>query len=231
MSAKVATLAKGVLQAMTLTKLKVATALLIAVGLAFAAAGLIAHQAVAAKPTEAKADDEPKPAARNAAQPKPEAAKTVRTDLFGDPLPPGALARMGTIRFRQGGEIGQIAFSSNSKMLAGASDDGAVYLWDPATGKEIRRIENATAGFRPGVAFSPDGEILASAYGEEVRRWDAATGKELTRFTLQSARAGNLIFSPDGKVLVALGTEQRENYNVIVFLDAESGKELHHLMG
>src|SRR5262245_19531022 len=56
--------------------------------------------------------------------PKPEPkAKQVRTDLFGDPLPPGALTRMGRERARHGPFFYCVVFAPDGKSLASADDD------------------------------------------------------------------------------------------------------------
>lgn len=66
-----------------------------------------------------------------------------RTDLYGDPLPDGAVARLGTLSLRPGGSIWHLAFSPDSKKLAcwcsnvvGMANTFATY--DVATGKELR---------------------------------------------------------------------------------------------
>src|SRR5437764_11521959 len=63
------------------------------------------------------------------------------TDSFGDPLPPGAVARLGTVRFRHGNGVFLIAFSADGKKIVfGGSDavDNAVRMVETSTGKELR---------------------------------------------------------------------------------------------
>ena len=75
-----------------------------------------------------------------------------------------------------------VAFSADRSLLASASDDGTVRLWNPSTGQEVQKLEGHT-GEVSAVAFSADGSLLASAsFDDTVRLWNPSTGQEVQKF-------------------------------------------------
>jgi hypothetical protein len=95
-----------------------------------------------------------------------------------------------------------VAYSPDGKMLASASWDQTVKLWDTSTRQELATLKGHS-GYVVSVAFSPDGKMLASgSWDQTVKLWDTSTRQELA--TLQHPGAVfSVAFSPDGKTLAS----------------------------
>ncbi len=102
--------------------------------------------------------------------------------------------------------IASIAFSPDGSMLASASYDFTIKLWDLATNRQLRTLSGHAGAVRS-VAFAPGGGALASGSEDgTVRIWDIRRAKEL--HILKSPIVGSVkavAFRPDGKTLASAG--------------------------
>jgi RNA polymerase sigma factor (sigma-70 family) len=210
-SAQVLALARSGLIPAALPRMKLGLVLLLAVGTVAAGSALSVYQGPAGEPPEVRPAAPPGQAAQDARPPLASGnPQQARVDRYGDPLPPGALARIGTVRFRDGGAIFALAYSPDGKTLASGtgSSEGVIRLWDATTGKE-RLLLQPHAGQINSLAFSPDGTKLASIgtgkdpTSDPLYIWDATTGERLRTFRQQSGFS--VAFAPDGRRLVACG--------------------------
>jgi RNA polymerase sigma factor (sigma-70 family) len=220
-SAGAATLAERGLKTMFAGKAKAVTALVLAAGLLIGGAGTLTQEAVADREPPAKQVGETQPA-----EPPAAPADRPRVDRYGDPLPAGAVARIGTARLQHGDYIWSLAFSPDGKALVSTSGDGTVRLWDAATGKELRRLSGDFRRLRR-VAFALSGRaVVAGAMDDPaVRLWDWASGKELRRFGDSKNLVGAFALSPDGKTLV------QGSADLLQVWDTDTGKELRQIKG
>src|SRR5438067_846328 len=143
----------------------------------------------------------------------------VPRDCAGDPLPPGAVLRVGTTRWRVGTDAWALAVSPDGKTVAAAGKESG--LWDAATGKLLRRL-TALGGPDCRVAFTPDGKtvILSGNTSTEdplkpspsLSAYEVATGRP--RFELkQGEHIFGMAVSPDSRRLalaVAEGVRLRD---------------------
>ncbi len=211
LSPQVAALVRKGLTAMLVAKLKSGVAGLLMAALLIAGSGWAAHRCFVAEPAEqlqARADDAPPKQAASEERP--------RTDAHGDPLPPGAVARLGTVRFRHEGGGHQFALSPDGRTLA-AVVGKSVAFWDISTGRLTRRF---TFIFdMQSLAFAPDGKSLAVGGKDCIARlFDLVSGKESRRFVghqvsndprdIESVGIWGVAFSPDGKELITWGSDK-----------------------
>ena len=147
---------------------------------------------------------------------------------------PENVARVfGSPRLRHADRIEDLAFSPDGSLLATASKDGMVKLWDVATGRALRVIRGGgpaallnPTGKSVAVALSPDGKTLAFAAGNIIQLHETDSGKELRKLEGHTAAVASLAFSPDGKTL-ASGSGDKS----VRTWEVESGKQLGLFQG
>jgi WD40 repeat protein len=130
-----------------------------------------------------------------------------RLDRYGDPLPDGAVARLGTARFRHDYSVGSVLFYPDGKSILALSGPGLarpLSRWDAATGRELPAPRAPLAVYA--AAFSPDGRTLVTA-SEWLTLWDAAAGARL-RDVRDQGLALAVAFSPDGRRVAAGGHDR-----------------------
>jgi RNA polymerase sigma factor (sigma-70 family) len=212
----VAALAQGVLRAMHVARLTAVTALALVV----LTAGVLGYRLSASGSQRESPAASPQPASGN--QPP-------KTDLFGDPLPLGALARMGTVRLRQ--PYPQVAFSPDGKTLLSIRvNDPFVRTWDLNTGKLLRhkQLEGPQDLALSDLAFAPNGKALA---GWESNRhsllvYEMPTGKQLRSISVgDKLQLGRAALAPGGKVVAAALNDLGRGKRVIRLWGLATGRE------
>jgi RNA polymerase sigma factor (sigma-70 family) len=237
-SAQAATLVEGAMQSMMVAKMKLGLALLLILGLTLAGVGAMLPRGSGGAPLQPNtvyaADAKEKPAEPSPTEPAP------GHDRLGDPMPPTALARLGTARMITNvTDRLLLVFSPDGKLVGLSSQDGSVALWDATNGKLVHRFEPRTANLNRftgllGFAVTPDNKAVATMdlAGKQIVPRDM-TGKELRKLEITPEQlVASFLISPDGKTLATIEQSiqgvQSENVNL---WDMQTGKLLTTLKG
>ncbi|MBL8794693.1 MAG: PQQ-binding-like beta-propeller repeat protein [Planctomycetia bacterium] len=126
-----------------------------------------------------------------------------------------------------------MAFSPDGRALLVMGGNGQPVFYDPTTGKELRRLEDATAYYGQHACFSRDGKVIALHDGSTnyVQLFEVATGKRIRNLGDARTRERQVFFggealnqsaafAPDGRTL-ALVTDAA----AVTLWDLETGKE------
>jgi WD40 repeat protein len=125
-------------------------------------------------------------------------------------LPAGALQRLGSTQFRLGDGLSTAVLSGDGKRAAVLTSFSGVCLVDMTTGRLMYKKMDYRPYSDEGLAFSPDGRLLASLSApRSIELWDVDQKKSRHVFNAQHPPK-SVTFSPDGKWLAvgeAVGKE------------------------
>jgi WD40 repeat protein len=113
-------------------------------------------------------------------------------------------------------DVRSLAVSADGSQIAAGNWEGEIFLWDATSFKLIRNLAKQSLPVT-GLAFSPDGALLATCTGSwkeyqragEVRLWTIATGEELASFSGPAAELRGICFDRAGKRLIAYGKDKQ----------------------
>jgi WD40 repeat protein len=144
-------------------------------------------------------------------------AQSRHVDRAGDPLPDGAILRLGTMRWRAGAPIVLAAYLDDQTILT-VTQDHVAQIWD-ASGRAIRsfdvggttpRSERGTSVLTVSqVALSGDGKRLAAqGCDDRLRVWNVANGSEQGAIEFLVSSSSRMAISNDGSHVAILNSNR-----------------------
>jgi WD40 repeat protein len=127
--------------------------------------------------------------------------KSVRLWDIANPQRPAAIATLSG----HTDAVNSVAFGPD--LLATASNDGTVRLWNLRDHREIGVLTGHTGAVNS-VAFGPDGTMATVGNDKTVRLWDVRQRREIAVLTGHTAAVRSVAFSPDGSTVATVGNDK-----------------------
>jgi WD40 repeat protein/serine/threonine protein kinase len=107
------------------------------------------------------------------------------------------------------------AFSPDGDTIASASQGQSIRIWNVATGRLLHTLQgqNSTGAYLS-VAFSPNGQILASSLGDTVQLWNTLDWSSRCTMKVENGGASSITFSPDGHYMAGDSAELARIWDV-----------------
>jgi WD40 repeat protein len=140
-------------------------------------------------------------------------------DRYGDPLPLGAIMRLGTVRC--GYESNGMAFLPAGETIVSTNPFfGRIQIWEARTGKLSREIHSGFYAIASELSVSRDGRNLAvvgfasdgagPAWHVELRLFELPSGKVVRTIAAPTGRGiGKFSLTPDGSLLMILDAQSK----------------------
>jgi WD40 repeat protein len=219
-------LAKGAITMMFLAKVKFVCVVVLLCGAVGSGAGWMA-QGAGTSPKEQPASPHANFVVKIAGSVQP---KGSAVDLYGDPLPEGAVRRLGTVHLRAVGAM--LALSPDGNTLVGVRGEGKyVSFWDVVSGKLKETRELPSRGDYRAVLSADGRQLVTSALSRNkspeewyMEVWDVLSGQLLHKLKVPGVNdVDRKAFSLDGNSLAAVGHD-RDKHSIRVW-DLTTGKE------
>ncbi|MGL4552623.1 MAG: WD40 repeat domain-containing protein, partial [Gemmataceae bacterium] len=144
---------------------------------------------------------------------------------LADPLPEGAVARLGSTRLRHGFMVNSVAFSPDGRTIASGGNGRGLCLWDAATGDLLHHCSTRRFPAAYSVAFSADGKRVAVAESPTLNVVECDTGTVLRQIQAHTNGVISAAYSRFG--WVASGSHDL----TVRICDPETGATRHVLEG
>jgi WD40 repeat protein len=148
-------------------------------------------------------------------------------DRFGDPLPQGAVMRLGFVRTGSSSPLNiadgpLAAFSPDGQYFVSACYN-RIYLWEVKTGRVKRRFQIGDSHVGRLLFTNKGQSLLAQERGGHLHAWDLATGRAIPQDVKGMSLWGATLLSPRGRWLI---DAQGDIWDVAAVKKVASGRPL-----